>query len=293
MKMVYHLTDILAVIVDLAGTTDQEASEESKEVARFALTEMITTEYEDFERVLLAFGMNKETNRLDVKEIIAELDMENPNSPMYKIKNRMDDQQHVVCFDAILGLCSELCGPYSNVDNLRGTTDGEAKKIVGKRRCASKLRDLHEVLKAFGEYEVAATMEEQILDLLKTRRDQVAENTTQLLDNQKKFRKCKDKSKKELEESRQRVQDQCIKSEEFGKNVGSVFEERDSTHDEHILLIEKADTAANVMIEMQEKMLNNRKCGCLVIDIRSCRSMLYVLFGIFIIYLIIDQLLKF
>ena len=74
-----------------------------------------------------------------------------------------------------------------------------------------------------------------------------------------------------------------IKSEEFGKNVGSVFEERDSTHDEHILLIEKADTAANVMIEMQEKMLNNRKCGCLVIDIRSCRSMLYVLFGIFII----------
>ena len=65
----------------------------------------------------------------------------------------------------------------------------EAKKIVGKIRCASKLRDVHEVLKAFGEYEVAATMEEQILDLLKTRRDQVAENTTQLLDNQKKFRK--------------------------------------------------------------------------------------------------------
>ena len=36
--------------------------------------------------------------------LIEELDIENPNSPKYKIKNRMDDKQHVVCFDAILGL---------------------------------------------------------------------------------------------------------------------------------------------------------------------------------------------
>ena len=290
--MVYHINDVLNVVVDLAGTTDQEATPESREVAAFELKEMITTNYEDFERVMLAFGNSKETNRLDSKEIIKELKMNDPESPMYKIKNRMDDAQHVICFDTILGLCEDLCGPYTNVDNLRGMTKGEATKVVGKIRCASKLRDLHEILKAFGEYEVAATMEEQILDLLKTRRDQVAENTNQLLDAQKKFRTCKDKSKKELEESRQRVQDQCLKSEEFGKNVGRVFEERDHLHDEHIVLIEKADTAANVMISMQEKMLNNRKCACLIIDVRSFRRMLYVLFGIFVIYLIINNIIN-
>ena len=290
--MVYHINDILNIIVKLAGTTDQEATDESKEEATFELKELITTNYDDFERVMLAFGNNKETNRLDGREIAKELDMDDPDSPMYKIKNRMDDAQHVVCFDTILGLCEELCGPYTNADNLRGMTKGEATKIVGKIRCASKLRDLHVVLKAYGEYEVAATMEEQILDLLKTRRDQVAENTNQLLDMQKKFRTCKDKSKKELEESRQRVQDQCIKSEEFGKNIGTVFEDRDHLHDEHIVLIEKADTAANVMIQMQEKMLGNKKCACLIIDIRSFRRMLYFMFGLFVIYLLINNIIQ-
>ena len=99
-------------------------------------------------------------------------------------------------------------------------------------------------------------------------------------------------SKKELEESRQRVQDQCIKSEEFGKNIGTVFEDRDHLHDEHIVLIEKADTAANVMIQMQEKMLGNKKCACLIIDIRSFRRMLYFMFGLFVIYLLINNIIQ-
>ena len=58
------------------------------------------------------------------------------------------------------------------------------------------------------------------------------------------------------------------------------------------VLIKDSDTAANVMITMQEKMLGNRKCACLIIDVRSCRSMFYCWFGAFVIFLIVDNILK-
>jgi|EP00945_MAST-04E_sp_MAST-4E-sp1_P002082 hypothetical protein len=301
MASLASINDFLNVVVRVAGTSDDPASDESTEIAKMELQDMLDNQWEEFQDMILAFGVHPETNRLDGNAIVSALKMDREEFPMYKIKNRMDDRQHVICFDTILGMCDTICGgddleawaSQESADSDEVVIDvQDGVRHVGRVRVGSRLRDLHEILKAFGEYEVAATMEEQMLDLLKTRRDAVGENTSRLLEMQKKFRKCKDKSKIELEESRTRVQDQCAKSEEFGKNMESIFDERNATHDQHIDLIEKSDTAANVMINMQEKMLNNRKCACLIIDIRSCRRMFYCTFGLFIIFCLIDSLVK-
>lgn len=295
MEPIETVNDVLNVLVRIAGTTDEKITEESVEIAKNELDEMITLHWEDFERVILAFGVCPTTNRLDGPTIDAALDMENESSPMYKIKNRMDDQQHVVVFDSVLGLCDTLCGG-EDLDRLEDSNEsidhGDSVLMLAKLRVSSRLRDLHEILKAYGEYDVAATMEEQMLDILKTRRDAIGENTDTLLKMQMEFRKCKNKSKIELEESRNLVTEQCATSEKFGVDMASIFEERDATHDRHIVLIKDSDTAANVMITMQEKMLGNRKCACLIIDIRSCRSMFYCWFGAFVIFLIVDNILK-
>ena len=300
MSSIESINDVLDIVVRIAGTSDEPTTEESRDIARSELQDIVDTQWEDFQNAVLSFGVNPETNRLDGSAIVSELKMDRDEFPMYKIKNRMDDRQHVICFDTILGLCNTICDgkdlqkwvtqDQDSSDVVIDIQDGV--RYVGRVRVASRLRDLHEILKAFAEYQVVATMEEQMLDLLKTRRDAVSKNTDRLLEMQKKFRKCKDKSKVELEESRTRVQQQCDKSTEFGKNMDSIFEERNATHDHHIELIDKSDTAANVMINMQEKMLNNRKCACLIIDVRSCRRMFYCTFGFAIILIMVDNILK-
>ena len=89
-----------------------------------------------------------------------------------------------------------------------------------------------------------------------------------------------------IEELQKILDDTVNKVQDLGTATNMEIEERDAIIDDQLEQLKQQNEAADILLEAQRKMLNNRKC-CIVIDPRQIRRIIYITVGIFLIIFII------